>query len=119
MANGRVEACWLRQLLLELHASLTKSTLVYRDNVSVVYLSTNLIKHQRIKHVEIGLHFMREHVAIGDVHVLHVSMTSQFVDIFTKGLPLQCFRSLAPVSTFKVAIVLTARGVEICCIINT
>jgi hypothetical protein len=25
-------------------------------------------------------------VAISDVHILHVPMTSQFVDIFTKGL---------------------------------
>jgi hypothetical protein len=39
------EACWLRQLLQELHAPLTKSTLVYYDNVSAVYLSTNPIQH--------------------------------------------------------------------------
>jgi hypothetical protein len=43
MANGVVEACWLRQLLQELHALLMKSTLIYCDNVSAVYLSTNLI----------------------------------------------------------------------------
>jgi hypothetical protein len=43
MANGVVEACWLQQLLQELHAPLTKSTLVYCDNVSTVYLSTNPI----------------------------------------------------------------------------
>jgi hypothetical protein len=64
-----------------------KSTLVYRDNVSTVYLSTNRIQHQRTKHVEIDLHFMREHVAIGVVRVLHVPTTTQFVDIFTNGLP--------------------------------
>jgi hypothetical protein len=43
MANSVVEACWLRQLLQELHALLMKSTLIYCDNVSAVYLSTNLI----------------------------------------------------------------------------
>jgi hypothetical protein len=43
VANGVAEACWLRQLLQELHAPLTKSTLVYCDNVSAVYLSTNPI----------------------------------------------------------------------------
>jgi hypothetical protein len=41
MANGVAEACWLWQLLQELHALLTKSTLIYCDNVSAVYLSTN------------------------------------------------------------------------------
>jgi hypothetical protein len=44
MANGVAEACWLQQLLHELHAPLMKNTLVYCDNVSVVYLSTNPIQ---------------------------------------------------------------------------
>jgi hypothetical protein len=35
----------------------------------------------------IDLHFIRQRVAIGDVHVLHVPTTSQFADIFTKRLP--------------------------------
>jgi hypothetical protein len=65
--------------------------LVYYDNVSAVYLSTNPIQHQRTKHVEIDLHFVREGVVVGDVCVLHVSTTSQFVDIFTKGLPFSVF----------------------------
>jgi hypothetical protein len=69
----------------------TKSTLVYCDNVSAVYLSTNPIQHQHTKHVEIDLHFVRKRVAIGDVRVLHVPTTSQFADIFTKGLPTSVF----------------------------
>jgi hypothetical protein len=91
VANGVAEACWLRQLLQELHALLIKSTLIYCDNVSAVYLSTNPIQHQRTKHVEIDLYFVRERVAIGDVRVLHVPTTSQFTDIFTKGLPTSVF----------------------------
>jgi hypothetical protein len=91
MANGVAEACWLWQLLHELHAPLTKSTLIYCDNVSANYLSTNPIQHQRTKHVEIDLHFVWERVAIGDVRVLHVSTTSQFTDFFTKGLPTSVF----------------------------
>ena len=72
VANGVAEAFWLRQLLAELHNPLAKSTLVYCKNVSTVYLSTNPIQHQRTKHVEIDLHFVRDRVAIGDVRVLHV-----------------------------------------------
>jgi hypothetical protein len=86
VANGVAEACWLRQLLVELHSPMPRVTLVYCDNVSAVYLFTNPVQHQRTKHVEINLHFVHEHVAVGDVHVLHVSTTSQFADIFTKGL---------------------------------
>jgi hypothetical protein len=91
VANGMAEAAWLRRLLAELHSPLSRSTLVYCDNVSAVYLSTNLVQHQRTKHVEIDLHFIRDHVAVGDVRVLHVPTTSQFADIFTKGLPSSTF----------------------------
>jgi hypothetical protein len=91
IANGVVEATWLRQLLHELQTSPSRCTLIYRDNISVVYLSTNPVQHQHTKHVEIDLHFVREKVAISQVHVLHVLMTSQFTDIFTKGLPSSIF----------------------------
>jgi hypothetical protein len=91
VANGVAEATWLRQLLHELQAPPSRCTLVYCDNISVVYLSTNPVQHQRTKHVEIDLHFVREKVAIGQVCVLHVPTTSQFADIFTKGLPSSVF----------------------------
>jgi hypothetical protein len=54
---------------------LSKSILVYCDNVSTVYLSTNPVQHQHTKHVEIDLHFIQERVTIGDVRALHVLMT--------------------------------------------
>jgi hypothetical protein len=86
VASGVVEACWLRQLLQELHAPLMKSTLIYCDNVNTVYLSTNPIQHWHTKLVKIDLHSVWERVAVADVRVLHVSTTSQYTDIFTKGL---------------------------------
>jgi hypothetical protein len=87
VANGVAEAAWFRQLLAELHSPLSRSTLVYCDNVSAVYP----VQHQRTKHVEIDLHFVRDYVAAGAVRVLHVPTTSQFVDIFTKGLSSSTF----------------------------
>jgi hypothetical protein len=86
-----VEATWLRQLLHELQTPPSRCTLVYCDNISAVYLSTNLVQHQHTKHMEIDLHFVREKVVIGQVRVLHVPTTSQFADIFTKGLPSSVF----------------------------
>jgi hypothetical protein len=71
---------------MELHSPLSISTLVYCDNVSVVSLASNPFQHQCTKHVKIDLHFICEKVSIGEVHILHVSMTSQFADLFTKGL---------------------------------
>nr|GEU55517.1 ribonuclease H-like domain-containing protein [Tanacetum cinerariifolium] len=91
VANVVAETCWLRNLLRELHTPLSFATLVYCDNVSAVYLSCNPVQHQRTKHIEIDLHFVRDLVAAGQVQVLHVPSRYQFAYIFTKGLPSALF----------------------------
>jgi len=91
VANAVAEVSWLRQLLHELHAPLRRAVLVYCDNISTVYMTANPVQHQRTKHIEIDLHFVRDRVAAGDVRVLHVPTTSQYADIFTKGLPTTIF----------------------------
>ncbi|GJZ28890.1 ribonuclease H-like domain-containing protein [Tanacetum coccineum] len=45
IANAVAETCWLRNLLRELHTPLSSATLVYCDNVSAVYLSSNPVQH--------------------------------------------------------------------------
>ncbi|GJR26918.1 ribonuclease H-like domain-containing protein [Tanacetum coccineum] len=47
--------------------------------------------HQRTKHIEIDIHFVRDMVARGQVCVLHVPSRYQYADIFTKGLPSALF----------------------------
>ena len=91
VANAVAEASWLRQLLSELHSPLCRATLVYCDNISAVYMTSNPVQHQRTKHIEIDLHFVRERVAVGYLRVLHVPTSSQYADIFTKGLPSYVF----------------------------
>jgi hypothetical protein len=91
MANDVAEACWFRQLLVELHSPLSWATLVYCDNVSAVYLCTNPVQHQHTKHVEIDLHFVRVRIVVMDVRALHIPTTSQFAEIFTKGPPSSMF----------------------------
>ncbi|GKD17174.1 ribonuclease H-like domain-containing protein, partial [Tanacetum coccineum] len=91
VANAVAETCWLRNLLRELHTPLSSATLVYCHNVSAVYLSSNPVQHQRTKHIEIDIHFVRDLVAAGQVRVLHVSSRYQYADVFTKGLPTALF----------------------------
>nr|GEU45450.1 ribonuclease H-like domain-containing protein [Tanacetum cinerariifolium] len=91
VVNVVAETCWLRNLLRELHTLLSSTTLVYCDNVNVVYLSSNPVQHRRTKHIEIDIHFVRDLVAAGQVRVLHVPSCNQFADIFTNGLPSALF----------------------------
>ncbi|GJV56617.1 ribonuclease H-like domain-containing protein [Tanacetum coccineum] len=91
VVNAVAETCWLRNLLRELHTPLSSAALVYCDNVSVVYLSSNPVQHQRTKHIEIDIHFVQDLVAAGQVRVLHVPSHYQYADIFTKGLPSALF----------------------------
>nr|GFB52985.1 ribonuclease H-like domain-containing protein [Tanacetum cinerariifolium] len=86
IANTVAETCWLRNLLRELHTLLSSVTLIYCDNVSAVYLSSNQVQHKRTKHIEIDIYFVCDLVAAGQVRVLYVPSRYQFVDIFTKGL---------------------------------
>ncbi|GJV94925.1 ribonuclease H-like domain-containing protein [Tanacetum coccineum] len=65
VANAIAETSWFRNLLRELHTPLFTATLVYCDNVSAVYMSANPVQHQRTKHIDIDIHFVRDKVAAG------------------------------------------------------
>nr|GEU64148.1 ribonuclease H-like domain-containing protein [Tanacetum cinerariifolium] len=72
VANVVAEMAWLRNLLRELYTPLLTATFVYCDNVSAVYLSANPVQHQRTKHIEIDIHFVRNMIAMGHVRVFHI-----------------------------------------------
>nr|GEW00409.1 ribonuclease H-like domain-containing protein [Tanacetum cinerariifolium] len=91
VANVVAETTWIRNLLRELHSPLATDTLVYCDNVSVVYMSANPVQRQRTKHIEIDIHFVHDMITGGDVCVLHVPSRFQYADIFTQGLPSALF----------------------------
>ena len=93
MANAAAECIWLRQLLDELQCSISKATVAYCDNVKAVYMFLNPVHHKRTKHIELDIHFVREHVQLGDLRVLHVPTGEQFADVMTKGLPTATFEA--------------------------
>ena len=58
VANVVTETCCLRNLLCELRTPFSSTTLVYFDNINVVYQSSNHVQHQRTKHTEINRHYV-------------------------------------------------------------
>jgi hypothetical protein len=91
VATIGAETCCLHSLLQELQRPIDSATIVYCDNINAVYLSANPVQHRRMKHIELDIHFVREKVDLGVLRVLHVPSSSQFVDLFTKGLPSALF----------------------------
>ena len=51
-----------------------------------VKLANNLVQHTCTKHIDICHHFLRDHVANGDISLENVGMKNQLADIFTKPL---------------------------------
>lgn len=62
------------------------SSLIYSDNQLAISLAKNPMFHQRIKHVEIHAHFIREKVLDGIIHLEYYSSTLKSADLFTKPL---------------------------------
>nr|GFB76390.1 hypothetical protein [Tanacetum cinerariifolium] len=113
VANAVAETSWIRNLFRELHIPLFIATLVYCDNVSAIYMSVNPVQHQRTKHIEIDIHFVRDKVAAGHVRVLHVPSRFQYADIFTKGLPYPLFTEFRSSLSVRKSPALTAERIKV------
>jgi hypothetical protein len=113
VAHVVAESCWLRNLLHELHRHIDRSVVVYCDNVYAVYLSVNLVHHRRTKHIEIDIHFVRDKVQVGEVRVLHIPTSSQYADVFTKGLTTAAFFEFRSSLTVREAPDAIAGGVRL------
>jgi hypothetical protein len=75
---------YMKQTLLDYGVVLEKVPLLC-DNESAVKIANNPVQHSRTKHIDIRHHFLRDHVAKGDI-ILGVSSEDQLADIFTKPL---------------------------------
>nr|GEW45531.1 ribonuclease H-like domain-containing protein [Tanacetum cinerariifolium] len=110
VANVVAETAWIRNLLRELHSPLSTTTIVYCDNVSAIYMSANHVQHQRMKHIEIDIHFVCDMVTVGQVRVLNVPSHYHYTDIFTKGLLLALFEDFWSSLSVRLPLTPTARA---------
>lgn len=75
-------------------SQLQPSHLFFCDNLSAFLLSKNPILHQRTKHLELDLHFVREKVTSGYLNIAHVPSIHQWTDLLTKSLSYPRFSHL-------------------------
>eukprot|EP00253_Pinus_taeda_P005172 PITA_05172 len=80
------EALWLRQILSEFGFDQQHPTTLWCDNQSAIQLCKDPVQHQRSKHIEIHMHFIRKLIHDYVLEVQYCSTDDQVAFIFTKAL---------------------------------
>jgi len=91
LAAAACEIQWLTYLLKDLNLQDMIHAVLYCDNQSTRYISSNLIFHERTKHIEIDCHIVREKLQANLFHLLPITSKQQLVDVFTKTLEPKLF----------------------------
>ena len=87
------EAIWLRGLVTELGFE-QEIVRVSCDSSSAIQLSKNPKFHERTKHIDVRMHFIRDEISKGVVNVVKVPTEVNPADMLTKPLPSVRFKSL-------------------------
>ena len=94
MAAITCELKWLKGLLLSLGIAHPKSIPLFCDSQSAIHLAKNPVFHERMKHIEVDCHFVRDAITDGLIQPSYVSTSVQLADIFTKALGKSQFQFL-------------------------
>ncbi|CAN0919787.1 Retrovirus-related Pol polyprotein from transposon RE1 [Linum grandiflorum] len=86
MATTVSEVAWFGHLLKEFGVDVTEGTHMYCDNHAALHIASNPVFHERMKHVEMDCHFVRERVISKEIKPHKISTKDQLTDLFTKAL---------------------------------
>ena len=85
------EAIWLKGITEELGMYRGK-VIVYCDNQSAIHLAKNQSFHERSKHIDVRLHFVRDIIAAWEIRVGKVPTKDNPSDMLTKSLNVTKFK---------------------------
>ncbi|PON63976.1 hypothetical protein PanWU01x14_127430 [Parasponia andersonii] len=94
IAQDVCELLWLKMPLKELGVEIVQPMKLYCNNKAVVSISYNPVFHDRIKHVEVDKHFIKEKIEAGEICMVYLFTSEQVANILTKSLPRSTFEKL-------------------------
>nr|GEV72017.1 hypothetical protein [Tanacetum cinerariifolium] len=86
LASVTSKVIWILNFLKDLQIENLLPVLLHYDSNSTIKIAANPDFHERIKHLEIDLHFVREKILNGVAKTVKVDSEHQIVDILTKRL---------------------------------
>nr|GFC31060.1 ribonuclease H-like domain-containing protein [Tanacetum cinerariifolium] len=89
LASVAFEVIWVLKILKDLDCSNLLPVKVFCDNSSTIKIVANPVFHERTKHLEIDLHFVREKILAGVIKTKKIDNANQIKDILTKGLDIK------------------------------
>ena len=95
LAHGLTEIMWIKGILKDLKIELQGPTRVFCDNQSTIKVAHNPVQHDKMKHVSIDRHYVKETIDKNNISIPYISSSEQRADILTKGLPKEQFMKLA------------------------
>ena len=93
-SEATTQAIWLRDVLNDLGEVQANATVLYCDNMSAIAMTRNPVFHQKTRHINRKIHFVREAVQGGIIDMKFCRSEDQMADIFTKSLPKDRFNLL-------------------------
>ncbi|KAI3750087.1 hypothetical protein L2E82_20712 [Cichorium intybus] len=81
------EITWILKVLFDLGKKELIPVNIFCDNESAIKLALNTVFHEKTKHFELDVHFIREKVSKGILKIEKIQSEHHIADILTKALP--------------------------------
>ena len=94
VSQGICKLLWLKLLLEELKVTSHQPMKIYCDNKAAINISHNPVHHDRMKHIEVNHHFIKEKLEEGTICITYIPFAQQAANLLTKALTRPAFEKL-------------------------
>nr|GEV43342.1 ribonuclease H-like domain-containing protein [Tanacetum cinerariifolium] len=114
MAAATCEIMWIVKIMSDLNIRNLFPAELYCDNKAPMQIATNLVMHEKTKHFDLDVHFIREKVCFGLIKIVKVESKDNVADILTKALRLELAFLLVFVSyEIEIEVAVSVERIEI------